>query len=176
MLINLRKNSCFCATFFALFLCVLATGEAREKEKPKHATIEVKGLGWWDDRQQRISLERMLGQERGATLDANAVEDAAFLLLSAVQEVGYLKPTIDTELVAPNGERRKIRFDAKLEATLERPFEASEVHFRVQQGVRYEFADVEIKGLKAIKVDAAREYFFGEKVLIRRGSVRAYSP
>lgn len=176
MLINLRKDSCFCATFFALFLCVLATGEAREKEKPKHATIEVKGLGWWDDRQQRISLERMLGQERGATLDANAVEDAAFLLLSAVQEVGYLKPTIDTELVAPNGERRKIRFDAKLEATLERPFEASEVHFRVQQGVRYEFADVEIKGLKAIKVDAAREYFFGEKVLIRRGSVRAYSP
>lgn len=149
---------------------------ARNAEKAKHASIEVKGLGWWDDRQQRISLDRMLGQERGATLDANAIEDAAFLLLSALQEQGYLKPTIDTELVGSNGERRSIRFDPQLEATLARPFAAVAVRFRIAKGVRYEFSKIDLVGLKSLKSEAAREYFLGEKVLIRRGSARAYSP
>jgi len=149
---------------------------ARENDKPKHAVIEVDGLGWWKNRRERIALDRMLGQERGPTLDANAVEDAAFLLLSALQEEGYLKPKIDTELTAPDGERRSIRFDPQLEATLARPFEATQVRFRVDKGVRYEFSKVEIQGLKALKVESAREYFLGEKALIRRGAVRAYSP
>lgn len=160
----------------ALFFCGGVVLHAREGEKAKHATIEIDGLGWWGDRQQRIALDRMLGQERGATLDANAIEDAAFLLLSALQDQGYLKPVIEAELTAPNGERRTIRFDAQLEATLARPFEAARVRFQVQKGVRYEFANVEIQGLKALKVDSAREYFLGEKALIRRGSTRAYSP
>jgi len=163
-----------CALLLLLLSGVVASG--RQSEKPKHATIEVDGLGWWDDRQQRIALDRMLGQERGATLDANAVEDAAFLLLSALQEDGYLKPIIETELTAPDGERRTIRFDAKLEATLARPFEATRVIFKVKQGVRYKFEKVEVNGLKALKVDSAREYFLGEKALIRRGATRAYSP
>lgn len=173
---NNRRKLWPLLVILALFSNVATMASARGNEHPKHATLEVDGLGWWQDRQQRIALDRMLGQERGATLDANAVEDAAFLLLSALQDQGYLKPVIETELTSPSGERRTIRFDARLEATLERPFEAARVSFRIKKGVRYEFAKVEVHGLKALKADSAREYFLGEKALIRRGSTRAYSP
>ena len=54
-----------------------ASAWAKSTDAPK-AEFHVSGLGWWDDREMRISLERLLGDQRGETVDANAIEDAAF--------------------------------------------------------------------------------------------------
>ena len=54
-------------------------------KRPPSATLSVSGTGWLRDRELRDSLERLLGDERGEVLRANAVEDAMFLLMSAVQ-------------------------------------------------------------------------------------------
>jgi outer membrane protein insertion porin family len=142
----------------------------REKDKKKHAQIEVSGIGWWANREQRASLTRLLGEERGETLDANGIEDAAFLLMSAVIDEGYSKPTIEARLTKPNGEKISFTFDSAMEATLPRPFEASKIEFKVKQGVRYRFHDVVISGLRVIPDAVAREYFLGEKVLLRRAA------
>ncbi len=154
---------------------VASAAWGKGKDEPPAAKIEVHGLGWWKDREQRVSLERLLGKERGETLDANAVEDAAFLLLSALVEGGFEKPKIETVMTAADGTVRQVVFDEKLEASLPRPFQAKRVDFRVTPGVRYRFEDVQFIGLQALRMQAAREFFVGEKVLIRRGSPNAYS-
>ncbi|HWL17057.1 MAG TPA: hypothetical protein VNR00_15720, partial [Opitutus sp.] len=74
-----------------------------DTSEAKPARIKVNGLGWWDNREQRVSLDRLLGSERGPTLDANALEDAAFLLMSALNQDGYLKPTIKTRVTERGG-------------------------------------------------------------------------
>ena len=46
---------------------------------PPRAAMSVTGMGWLRDRELKLSLERLLGDERGERLPANAVEDAMFL-------------------------------------------------------------------------------------------------
>lgn len=157
-------------------LVVARPAQARKDPKPERAAISVSGLGWFGSREQQRSLERLLGAERGATLDANAIEDAAFLLISALTERGFLKPQVETRLTRTDGTSLTFHFDAQLESTIPRPFAARRVEFRVEPGVRYRFDEVTIHGLNAIPADIGREYFLGEKVLLARSSARAYSP
>jgi outer membrane protein insertion porin family len=169
-----RRNKPWLVPFLSLVALLAAVNPSpafgRDQEKKKHAEIDVSGLGWWANREQRTSLTRLLGEERGETLDANGIEDAAFLLMSAVIDQGYMKPVIEARLTKLNGERISFTFDAALESTLPRPFEASKIQFKVKQGVRYRFHDVVISGLRVIPEAVAREYFLGEKVLLRRAA------
>ncbi len=175
----MRRNSLCRFGWLVIVFILSATGAvtafAKDKRTPQ-AEIEVKGLGWWDDRQQRNTLQRLLGNERGETLDANAIEDAVFLLLSALSETGYSKPIVDAELTAADGRKTTVRFDAKLEATVPRPFAARRLVLRVRKGVRYIFDHITVHGLRALPKEAGVEYFLGEKVLVRRGAARAYAP
>lgn len=171
----MRRNSLACFRRLAL-AGLLAGATLAAKEAAPRAEIRVSGLGWLGSREQKRSLERLLGDERGATLDANAIEDAAFLLISALTEQGYLQPTVATELTRPDGSTAAFKFDAQLDSTVPRPFAARRVVFNVNPGVRYRFAEVQITGLRALPVEVGREYFTGEKVLIARGATRAFSP
>lgn len=140
------------------------------------AEIEVNGLGWLKNREQRRALERLLSTERGPTLDANAIEDAEFLLMSALVEQGYLKPVITTRITGPDGAETSFVFDASLETPLERSLEARRLELEVERGVRYRFTRVRFNGLQAVPAEEAETFFLGERVLIGRGAAQAYSP
>lgn len=155
---------------------MLAPAAWARDEQPAPAEIDVSGLGWFGNREQRRSLSRLLGEERGTTLDANAIEDAAFLLLSAVTEQGYLKAVVDAKIAGTDGKTTSVTFDSNLEATLPRSISAQKVEFQVRRGVRYRFREVQVTGLQAMAEESAREYFTGEKVLVARASSRIYSP
>lgn len=149
---------------------------AAESSQPEPAKIEVNGLGWFRNYEQRRALERLLGSERGPVLDAGAIEDAEFLLMSALVEQGYLKPEIRTRIRQPDGQQSSHVFDATLETTLPRSLRAVEVALDVERGERFRFDEVEFRGLHAVPVEEAREYFIGERVLLRRGAAQLYSP
>ena len=154
---------------------VAGTATAKPAVAPK-AEFHVNGLGWWDDREMRVSLERLLGEQRGETVDANAIEDAAFLLVSAIAEKGFLKPVIKIEFTPVEGDGGKFTFDTTLATPLPRPLAAKVVKFQVTQGVRYVVDAVRIDGLVAVPMKAAREYFQPDKGLFGGGEARAYTP
>lgn len=160
--------------FVAMGLGVLSLRAANEE--PPVAEIEVNGLGWLKNREQRISLERLLGEERRETLDANALEDAAFLLISGLIDQGFLQPVLEMEIVTPDGARRSFTFDAKLETVLPRPLEATRGEFTIKTGERYRFEELRFAGLSVLSEQEARAYFVGEKVLIAGGTTGLYSP
>jgi outer membrane protein insertion porin family len=155
---------------------VASTPLQAKKDKEKPAKIEISGLGWWSDREMRVTLERLLGAERGPTLAANAIEDAMFLLMSGIQERGFRKPTIVVEMTDPAGHVSSVTLDAEMNAAVPRDTQAAAVHFKVKPGIQYSIAAVNFKGLHLISTDIARGFFVGENTLFTGRAVRAYTP
>ena len=176
----IKSNGFLARTFFVSFVLGVvsprATAADMNEDKNEKAAIEVDGLGWWRDRQQQQSLTRLLGSERAVTLEANAIEDAVFLLLSALTEDGYLAPVIHAEVVGLNGESGRFTFDSSLESNLPRDLAARRVRLRVEEGVRYVFEEIRFSGLQALEEEVARQFFVGEAVLLSRRATRIYSP
>lgn len=155
----------------------LLTGAARTPaEAATAAEVEVAGLGWWGSRELRLALERLLGSERGPTFDANAVEDAVFLLMSALEDGGYLSPRIEAVLTLTDGTVSRHLFDETLTTLLPRPLEAKAARFEITRGVRYAVAAVEIAGLNALPAGEAAELFRPDGGLMPGTASRAYSP
>lgn len=140
------------------------------------ADFHVSGLGWWDNREMRASLERLIGDQRGETVDANAIEDAAFLLVSALAEKGFLKPTVEIAFTSVDDTKGKFTFDTTLATPLPRPLAATAVTFHVVEGVRYAVDSVRIDGLTVLPLKTAREFFQPDKGLFGGGEARAYTP
>ena len=169
---NFRPRLCL-----LLALCVAGSAELSAKEPATaKAELHVEGLGWLHNRDQRLSLERLLGAQRGATLDANAIEDAAFLLFSAVESEGYLKPTMEIAVTREDGTALRFPFDTTLAVPLPRPLAAKKLTFEVKPGVRYVVTEVKITGLTALPVETARGYFMPGRALLVVGSAQAYTP
>ncbi len=152
-------------------------GTARGGPPPApKAELRVTGLGWWQNRDRRIALERLLGAQLGATVGTNAVEDAAFLLVSALEQEGFLKPVVEIAYVAEAGPGGRFTFDTTLATPLPRELAATAVTFHVTKGVRYVVADVQIEGLTVLPVKVARDYFQPDQALFAAGGARAYTP
>jgi outer membrane protein assembly complex protein YaeT len=155
---------------------LLAACSAPGAKGPAPATLSVAGVGWLKDRELRISLERLLGDTRGEVLRANAVEDAMFLLMSAVQSEGFLKPTIMVECVDAGGAKTELVLDETMAATVPRTLAARAVRFRVTPGVRYHVREVKFAGLHALKAAAARSFFVGDSALFSGKASRVHTP
>jgi outer membrane protein assembly complex protein YaeT len=143
---------------------------------PTTATLKVSGVGLWRDRELRRSLILLLGAQRGATLDANAVEDAVVMLVSALGEEGYQKPVVEIEAASADGAVQRLTFDAGLETAVPRPLAARTVVFRVKPGPRWHIDAVEITGLTTVPLKTARAFFRAESMLFISAKTNAYSP
>ncbi len=161
-------------------LCAVLLGSAVEglakDTKPEPAKLSVSGLGWWKDREQRVALDRMLGDQRGPVIDANTVEDAAFMIISSLASEGYLRPVIKVRLTRTDGRVEPFTFDASLATLLPRSLEIKAVLFKVDTGVRSVVEDVSFSGLTVMKEEKARGYFRPNEVPLVGTEARAYSP
>ena len=133
-------------------------------------------MGWMRDRDLRLSLARLLGDARGEVMPANAVEDAMFLLMSAVQSEGFLKPVIAVECVDASGRNAEFMLDESMATMVPRTLQAREVRFRVKPGVRFFVSNVTFAGLHALKEKAARSFFMGDSALFSGKASRAHTP
>ena len=140
------------------------------------ANLHVRGLGWFDNRAAEQKLKLLLGRPDGASLDANTLEDAALVLLSALNSEGYLEPVLTVEAVLANGRVMQHALDTRLDPPLPRPLVAAAATLHLAKGRRFTLREVAFPGLLAIKEKEARAFFVGENTLIPLGSDRIYSP
>ena len=84
------------------------------------AELHVRGLNWFGNRNAEQQLKLLLGEQPGATLDAGALENAALVLISALNDEGFLEPGLIVELPRPNGGVARYPLDAQLEHPLPR--------------------------------------------------------
>jgi len=179
----MKSRSLLAAVFTLTLLYVLApvvraadAEPAPENPRVTEAKLSVSGLGLWRNRELRVALQRLLGDQRSATLDANAVEDAAFLLMSALSEEGYLQPTIAAELTRTDGTTLTVRFEGENPAALPRPLLLRAARFNVSRGVRYHLTTVALSGLTAVEPALGRAYFREDTTLFSNFTTTPYSP
>ena len=137
--------------------------------------IKVNGLGWLRDRETRIALERLTGANAAAALDANAIEDAAVILNSSLNDEGFQEPTIEIGVTEKNGARRRFPFDPTFAKPVPRPLEATRLTFTVKPGVRWRVARVDIEGLTVLPLKTGISYFRNDATLLTVASANAYS-
>lgn len=140
------------------------------------ADLRVQGLGWFENRAAGQKLKVLRGEQRDAALDANAIEDAALILISSLNNQGYLEPTLTVEATLADGRVAKHALDARLEPPLPRPLVASAATLRFNKGRRFTLKEITFTGLLAMKEKEARAFFVGENTLIPLASERIYSP
>jgi outer membrane protein assembly complex protein YaeT len=143
---------------------------------PGLATLKVSGAGFFRDRELRRSLLLLLGSQRGVTFDANAIEDAAVMLVSALGEEGFQKPIVGIEVTLANAAVLRLPFDATMETPLPRPLLARALEFSVKPGARWHVDSVAITGLTALPEKAAKGFFRTESTLFGLAKTNAYSP
>lgn len=159
----------------ALVLC-LGAGAPGAGAKPAGPKLSVEGAGWLRNRDLRAALERVLDAERQTTFDANAIEDAAVILSSALGDAGYQKARITIEATSTDGAKQRLVFDPTFVHPLPRPLEAREVKFLLEPGVRWHVDTVAIAGLTSTPLEQARRFFRNDSTLVGTARTNAYSP
>ena len=139
------------------------------------AKIEVDGAGLIRDRELRLALNRLLEVGERTTIDANAIEDAAVIISSALSEAGFQQPEIEIIAQRPGAPAERFHFDPTFAAPLPRPLEAERVRFEIQPGRRSYIADVTFTGLTAIPDKMARAYFLTENTLLMKERTNPFS-
>ena len=140
------------------------------------ADLQVRGLGWFDNRAGEQKLKILLGGQDAPTIDANTIEDAALVLISALNEQGYLEPELTVEITRPDGRVERHPLDARLEPPLPRPLAATAATLHFEQGRRFTVREVAFTGLLAMTEKDARAFFLGEERIISLAAERIYSP
>lgn len=156
------------------------SSRAKENEKPPQrqdaATLEVNGGGWLRNRELKASLQRLLETDTRTTLDANALEDAAVILLSSLGQEGFQEPALEIVATRPDGTEQRFDFDPTFATPLPRALEAKRVEFVVTPGLRWHVTAVHLAGLTALPEDRGRAYFRTDETLLARAKTNAYSP
>jgi len=148
---------------------------ARAAESEQAPTIEVDGLGWWRNRQVRVNLERLVVAGQTGSLDANALDDAAFILIDYLLRNGYPDGRVSIAVESPDGSaEQQFAFDSSLDAAWPRDIRAQRLRFEVAPGLWYHVGEVSFSGLSAIPADTASLFFRSERLLFDRAG-RAYS-
>lgn len=152
---------------FAALACAAQLGAAE---------LQVKGLGWLDNRAAEQKLKLLLGRGEENALDAHTLEDAALILVSELNGEGYLEPVLTVEATLAGGEMVRHVLDARLEPSLPRSLIATAATLHLAKGRRSTLEEVTFTGLLALPEKEARAYFVGENTLIPLASARIYSP
>ena len=144
---------------FLLACAVLGLAACASWGPLRAADLHVRGLGWFGNRAAEKNLELLLGAQHSTILDANALEDASLVLLSALNEEGYLEPALTVETQLTDGRRANYPLDARLEPSLPRPLAASSATLLLTKGRRFALRGVTFRGLLAMTEKEARAFF-----------------
>ncbi len=162
--------------------------DARDDQPPKHAdpsqaddessaTIAVKGMGWWRNRELRKTIQLLKPEAGfGPRLDAAFVEDGVVLLQSSLERDGFLRPSGSVRLTLQGKPVGEYFWSGRDVPVIPRDLNADHAVFMIDPGVRYTFDHLQFTGLTALDEDEARSYFVEEGFVFGGAAAREFSP
>jgi outer membrane protein insertion porin family len=164
------------ATLFLAFdPCSSAQAASSQTNKP--AVVKVSGFGLFGNREMLRVLRSFQSNQRfPPALGRAFVEDAALVLLSRMNQEGYLSASLQTRFTMVDGTKQVFQWTNVLDTQLPREFEARRGRFRVRGGPRSYYQSVQFEGAKAIPPREAERYFIGGDTLLNLRATRVYTP
>jgi outer membrane protein assembly factor BamA len=162
--------------FLALLRALSPALPAGPADPPPRARLSVRGAGWWGNIQQARTINQVLDAHRGPTVNANEIEDIAFLLLSHFMDDGYLRPKLDIRVTPATAATTAVAdaagavtpapaatvsysCDETFDLDLPRDLLATAVRFEINRGRRYHLKHLSFTGLPALPEADARALF-----------------
>ncbi|MDQ8186630.1 BamA/TamA family outer membrane protein [Pelagicoccus sp. SDUM812002] len=138
------------------------------------ANVKVDGFGLFGNAELRGAL-RLLEIQKGE-LDAQKIDDAAFLLLTRLTQNGYLDAKVAATYETTDGTENTASWTTPFEPQIPEGVVATQLQFNIEEGILYYYDTIEINGLVSIDVDEAKNYVIPDTALFSRKKDRAYSP
>src|SRR5262245_48413165 len=161
----------------ALLLLGLNAAHAAETNKVQQAKLKISGFGPLGNRELKRTIRLMSGRKTPPEFyDANFIEDAALIIMSAVNLEGYLAPHISAALTLSDGQQQRYEWDKDIDTVVAGPLAVKKVQFRVNRGVRYYYRHLSIQGLKSLSQSEAKAFFVETGFLVSLKSTRIYTP
>ena len=139
-------------------LCALPPLHAKPDEPPV-ARFKISGLGFLRNREVSRTMDDFVNPGKVAWLSDDAAENAAFVLISELEDDGYLHPKIKGKITLLDGTETTFQFDETLDTAFPRKAGTNVVAFDVDRGVRFYIEEVRIQGLTALDGKTAVGYF-----------------
>jgi outer membrane protein assembly complex protein YaeT len=111
------------------------------------------------NREVSRTMDDFVNPGKVAWLSDDAAENAAFVLISELEDDGYLHPNVKGQLTFLDGATTDFQFDETLNIAFPRKAGTNIVAFDVDRGVRYYIAEVRFEGLQAIEEKQAAAFF-----------------
>ena len=143
----------------------------------KPAVMRVRGHGLLGNLRLKQNLRALRPEkDRSPLLDALTIEDGALILLSAIEQEGYLRPRMLVEVVGPDG--RATTFECAQDRPLElaRGTQAREVTFRIERGPLYHYRQLDFEGLEAVSEARALHWFMVSDLVLPQKRGKVYTP
>jgi Outer membrane protein/protective antigen OMA87 len=146
-----------CLKYFLFALLVSAVCAAPEEEKP--ARFKISGLGLFRNREVSRLMSDFINPGKVAHLSDDAAENAAFVLISELEDDGYHQPRVRARVTRLDGTSSEFSFDQTLDLAFPREPGTHVIEFDVERGPRSYIAEVHFHGLTALKADEAEKLF-----------------
>jgi outer membrane protein insertion porin family len=147
-------------SLFTLPSSLFADSSASAKsDEPPVAKFDISGLGLLGNRAMSRTMQDFVNPGKVAHLSDDAAENAAFVLISELEDDGYLHPKVAGSVTRLDGTKTTFQFDETLDTAFPRKPGTNIVAFDVQRGVRYYIAEVHFEGLTALEEKAATAFF-----------------
>jgi outer membrane protein insertion porin family len=128
-------------------------------DEPKTAKFEISGLGLLRNREVSRTMNDFVNPGKVAWLSDDAAENAAFVLISELEDDGYLHPKVEGTVTLLDGTQTRFTFDEKLDIAFPRKAGTNVVAFDVERGPRYYIAEVHFEGLTVLDPESAANFF-----------------
>lgn len=149
--------------------------ESRAEEEFKPAAFKVRGVGLLRGRALKRQLNTIFDVER-RYFSAADIEDAALILLSSMQADGYLEAVAKADIYLADGSEMSAEWDKTYSYYLPRDVQAKEVVFRIQEGPRFYYRELELKGDFQLSEGEAEEFFYAGGLLLQGPKARVFTP
>ena len=150
---------------------------AETKKETKPAQLKISGYGLLGNRQLKKTLELLMMDEKNPEhFDARLIEDAALVLISALNREGFLRPRISIQLTLENGKLVTYTWNEPNESPLPQSLRARKAHFKIKEGVRYHYGRIAFAGLQSLTEKRAKAFFIETGVLLPLKGQRIYTP
>lgn len=158
-------------------MALLAAPEPIRSEELPEPELRVSGYGFFGNRELKRVLELLEAPDaKRPYYDAQFVEDSILILMSRLNQDGYLKPRVTVRMMLANGTILERVWDEPLEEPLPRGTRAQRVEIQIDEGVLYHYGELEFVGLEEMSVEEARGFFIERGALLPLKSTRIYNP
>lgn len=159
---------------FGLTILLWASFALSFGEKAEQADWKVRGVGFFKNRTLQKQLDLILSQSQGA-FSASDIEDAALILISYLEDEGYLSAKAIATIEPVRGEALSIAWDRNFDVFLPRDLEASSVAFQLERGPRYYYRSLKIEGSFDFDEETVSAFFYSKPLILQNERSRLFT-